>query len=292
MNKKSAFIALIGSPNAGKSTLLNKLIGEKLSIVSPKPQTTRNLINGIMIEGEYQFVFVDTPGITKSKTKLEKIMVKNAWSAVRDVDLIALLVDSKRGMTQNIEQIINELKSSGKKAILLLNKIDLVKKNDLLTLADRLNKFEIFTDIFMISALTGHGLPDLFNSFKDSAKVSPWPYVEDEITNVPTRFMAAELVREQLFIQLDEELPYNLSVDIEKWEEVRENEVKIYAVIYTAKDSHKKIILGKAGSMIKEIGQAARMEMEEILGHKVHLFLFVKVKENFDEQVKNDFDSI
>ncbi|MFN7038676.1 MAG: GTPase Era [Alphaproteobacteria bacterium] len=279
--KKCSHIALIGSPNAGKSTLLNNLIGSKISIISPKVQTTRNMINGICIYDNAQLIFIDTPGIFTPSGKLEKAIVKVAWRGVSDAEQIALLIDSKKGIDKNTQNIIDALVTKNLKACLILNKIDLVKRTQLLLLAEELSKYENFTNIFMISALTGEGVEDLKKHFRDNADISEWLYPEDEITTLPKRFFATELVREQLFLNLDQELPYNLAVECEKWEEFDNGEVKINLVIYITRDSQKKIIIGKAGSMIKKIGQTAREELEEMLEQKVHLFIFIKVRENW-----------
>jgi GTP-binding protein Era len=279
MNKKFSFIALIGAPNAGKSTLLNQLVGSKIAIVTPKVQTTRSLINGICIHENAQLVFIDTPGIFTPKLKLEKKMVEAAWSGFSDADMTGLIIDSKRSICDNTQNIIDKIVERKKKVTLILNKIDLIPKDKLLSLVERLNAFGIFDRIFMISALTGDGVNDLKDYFANQATPGPWLYPEDEMTTIPKRFLASEIVREKLFMKLSEELPYNLAVDTEKWEELDNGSVKINQVIYTTRESHKTIIIGKSGHLLKQIGQSARMELENILGQKVHLFLFVKVRD-------------
>jgi GTP-binding protein Era len=279
VNKKFSFIALIGAPNAGKSTLLNQLVGSKIAIVTPKVQTTRNLINGICIHENAQLVFIDTPGIFTPKLKLEKKMVDAAWSGFSDADMTGLIIDSKRSICDNTQNIINKIIERKKTVTLILNKIDLIAKDKLLALIEKLNAFGIFNRIFMISALTGDGVSDLKNYFASESIAGPWLYPEDEMTTIPKRFLASEIVREKLFMKLSEELPYNLAVDTEKWEELDNGSVKINQIIYTTRESHKTIIIGKSGSLLKQIGQSARMELENILGQKVHLFLFVKVRD-------------
>jgi GTPase len=283
LNTKCSFIALIGAPNAGKSTLLNHLVGSKIAIITPKVQTTRNLINGICIHQNSQLIFVDTPGIFTPKLKLEKQLVQTAWNGFRDADLVGLLIDARKELTRDIEEIIAKIIQSKRQVTLILNKIDLVDKNKLLALAQKLDAHGIFNKIFMISALKGDGVNDLKDYFAEKSMPSPWLYPEDAITTIPKKFLACEIIREKLFMQLEQELPYNLSVQAEKWEELANGGVKIYQVIYTTKASHKNIIIGKGGHLLKKIGQAARIELEEILGQKVHLFLFVKVKENWPD---------
>jgi len=280
----SAFIALLGSPNAGKSTLLNQLIGGKVAIVSPKVQTTRTTMNGICIEGNAQLVFIDTPGIFIPSKPLERAIVRAAWEGFKAADQIAVIVDSKRGICKNTRQIIESLQQKNARAILVLNKIDLIKPHTLLALAQELNGFGIFDETFMISALKGDGVPDLRKYFAKNAPVSPWHYDDDMMTDAPLRFLAAEITREQLFLRLNEELPYSLSVQVEKWEEKDNGSVAIHQMIYVMKETQKMIIVGKGGNMIKLIGEKARKEIEKMLGQKVHLYLFVKVQENWTEE--------
>lgn len=282
--KSCSFIALIGAPNAGKSTLLNQLIGSKVSIVSPKIQTTRNVVTGICMEGNAQLVFFDTPGIFTphpSRT-LEKAMVSAAWGQLEDADLLCLLVDASRAVSDETKSIISTLKERKKQAILILNKIDLVEKPKLLELAQKFHEEGVFTDIFMASATTGDGVKDLRKFFAGKATPGPWMYPEDQISTAPQRFIAAEITREKLFLHLQQELPYNLTVVTEKFEE-RKNDIKLYQAIFVTRDNHKKIILGKGGSLIKRIGEEARKELGKVLGRKVHLFLFVKVREDWVE---------
>ncbi|MFV9875979.1 MAG: GTPase Era [Rickettsiales endosymbiont of Dermacentor nuttalli] len=280
---KCSFIALIGSPSAGKSTLLNQLVGSKISIVSPKVQTTRNIINGITIHEESQLIFVDTPGIFnyKSSKKLEQAIVSHAWSGINDVDQIAVLVDAKRGICENTRLIIKSLKNKNIRVELILNKTDLVKKTDLLSLADSLQQYGIFNNIFMVSALKNDGILELKEFFAKQASIGPWLYPEDEMTTIPKSFLASEIVREKLFLFLQNELPYNLTVVTDTWEELEDGSAKIYQTIYTNKESHKKIIIGQNGQFLKKVGKIARQELEGLFDQKMHLFLFVKVRENW-----------
>lgn len=281
--QKCAFVALLGSPNAGKSTLLNQLVGSKISIVTPKVQTTRTTINGICMAGDTQLVFIDTPGIFLPKRALEKAMVKAAWEGSANADIATLLIDSKRGLDAGTKLILEAISQKKLKAIAIINKIDLVERSTLLELAKTLDEYGIFERIFMISALKGDGVEDLTRYLAEQAPVGPWMYPEDDITNLPWRFLAAEITREQLFLRLDQELPYSLTVDTEHWEEMENGQVKIHQVIYVMKESQKMIIIGKGGSMIKAVGTAAKQQLKRQLGKKVHLYLFVKVKENWVE---------
>lgn len=281
--QKCAFVALLGSPNAGKSTLLNQLVGSKISIVTPKVQTTRTTINGICMAGDTQLVFIDTPGIFLPKRALEKAMVKAAWEGSASADIATLLIDSKRGLDAGTKLILEAISQKKLKAIAIINKIDLVERSTLLELAKTLDEYGIFERIFMISALKGDGVEDLTRYLAEQAPVGPWMYPEDDITNLPWRFLAAEITREQLFLRLDQELPYSLTVDTEHWEEMENGQVKIHQVIYVMKESQKMIIIGKGGSMIKAVGTAAKQQLKRQLGKKVHLYLFVKVKENWVE---------
>ncbi|AIL65781.1 GTPase Era [Rickettsiales bacterium Ac37b] len=280
---KCSFIALIGSPNAGKSTLLNQLIGSKISIVSPKVQTTRNIIHGITIHEDSQLIFVDTPGIFHHKVskKLEQAIVSQAWSGISGVNQIAVLVDAKRGICENTQLIIQGLKNKNIRAELILNKTDLVKKPELLALAKQLQQYEIFNNIFMVSALKNDGIFELKQFFAKQASPGPWLYPEDEMTTIPKRFLAAEIVREKLFLFLQNELPYNLTVVTDTWEELDNNSAKLHQTIYTNRASHKKIIIGQNGQMLKKVGETARLELEKLFDQKIHLFLFVKIRENW-----------
>lgn len=287
MNQKFSLIALIGAPNAGKSTLLNQLVGSKIAIVTPKSQTTRNIINGICIHQNAQLVFIDTPGIFIPKQRLDKKMVDNAWSGFADADMVALIVDSKKSICENTRNIIKRIVERKKIITLILNKIDLIPKIKLLSLAKELNEFSIFNQIFMISALTGDGINDVKNYFAYNAESGPWLYPEEEITTIPKRFLASEIVREKLFMKLSKELPYNITVDTEKWQELNDGSVKINQIIYTTKQSYKNIIIGKYGHLLKQIGQSARLELENIFEQKIHLFLFVKIKKELSYDIIN-----
>ena len=287
----AGFVALIGAPNSGKSTLLNALVGAKVSIVSRKVQTTRARVLGIAIEGAAQIVFVDTPGIFAPRKRLDRAMVAAAWQGAEDADLVALLVDAHQNVRANdreTEAIVAKLagsgrKAAGRKAVLVLNKVDLVNPPQLLGLAERLNRTGVFTDIFMISALTGDGVGDLRRHFAKAMPPGPWLYPEDQISDMPDRLLAAELVREQLFEQLHQELPYALTVETEAWEERQDGSVKIDATIFVERDSQRAIVLGKGGERIKAVGAAARKELEGLFERRVHLFLFVKVREKWQD---------
>jgi GTP-binding protein Era len=284
-------VALIGAPNSGKSTLLNALVGAKVSIVSRKVQTTRARVLGIAIEGAAQIVFVDTPGIFAPRKRLDRAMVAAAWQGAEDADLVALLVDAHqnvRATDRETEAIVAKLAESGRKAaggkaVLVLNKVDLVNPPQLLGLAERLNRTGVFTDIFMISALTGDGVGDLRRHFAKEMPEGPWLYPEDQISDMPDRLLAAEIVREQLFEQLHQELPYALTVETEAWDERKDGSVKIDATIFVERESQRAIVLGKGGERIKMVGAAARKELEALFERRVHLFLFVKVREKWQD---------
>lgn len=284
-NPRCGFVALVGAPNAGKSTLLNAMIGAKVSIVSPKVQTTRSRVLGITIEGDSQILFVDTPGIFTPKKRLERAMVAAAWQGANDADLVGVLVDaSRRGIDDDTRGIVESLKEQQRKAILILNKIDLVKhRENLLGLTAELNEAGIFTDTFMVSASTGDGVQDLRRFLAERLPEGPWLYPEDQISDMPMRLLAAEVTREKLFLQLHQELPYAATVETEEWEEFQDGSVKIRQVVYVQRESQKAIVLGKGGARIKQIGQAARSELEAFLERRVHLMLFVKVRENWTE---------
>mgnify|MGYP001195388763 CR=1 FL=1 len=283
---RAGFVALIGAPNSGKSTLLNALVGAKVSIVSKKVQTTRTRVLGIALEGAAQIVFVDTPGIFAPKKRLDRAMVAAAWQGAEDADLVALLVDAHanvRATDRETEAIVAKLAESGRKAagrqaVLVLNKVDLVNPPQLLGLAERLNRGGLFTDTFMVSALTGDGVGDLRRHFAKAMPEGPWLYPEDQISDMPDRLLAAELVREQLFEQLHQELPYALTVETEAWEERKDGSVKIDCTIFVERESQRAIVLGKGGERIKAVGAAARKELEALFERRVHLFLFVKVR--------------
>jgi GTP-binding protein Era len=280
---RSGFVALIGATNAGKSTLVNRLVGAKVSIVSHKVQTTRAIIRGIAIHDRAQIVFMDTPGIFKPRRRLDRAMVTTAWGGARDADIIVLLIDSERGIKGDAEKILEALKDVQQPKILLLNKIDQVKREDLLQLAQNANEMVNFEATFMISALNGSGCDDLMNYLSSALPEGPWYYPEDQISDLPMRQLAAEITREKLFLRLHQELPYASHVETEKWEERKDGSVRIEQVIYVERDSQKKIALGKNGDAIKSISTAARKEISEILEQTVHLFLFVKVRENWGD---------
>lgn len=280
-NKKCITVTLAGVPNAGKSTLMNYLVGEKVSIVSPKVQTTRDLIRGILVEDNAQIIFIDTPGvfIPKKTRLLERKIVKTAWSGIMNGDIVCLLIDVKDGFTSKIKTILDSLKEKEIKAILVLNKVDLIKKSKLLELTKQLTDYyPDFDKVFMISAKTGHGVEDLKKYLIESAPESEWIYPEDEVTDVPMKFMTSEITREKLFLNLKEELPYSVDVVTESWEEFDNGDLKINQVIFVLKENQKSIVLGKRGSMIKRVNMQAREEIKELTERKVHLYLFVKVK--------------
>jgi len=277
----SGFVALIGASNAGKSTLLNQLVGTKVSIVTHKVQTTRALIRGIVVQNHTQIVFVDTPGIFEPKRRLDSAMVSTAWGGARDADLVLVLIDAQSGLGEQNQRIIDGLAPIKHRKILILNKVDRVKRPTLLQLSAELNERAEFERTFMISALTGSGCVDLLNFVSSALPEGPWYYPEDQISDLPMRQLAAEITREKLFLRLHDELPYSSTVETERWEERKDGSVKIDQVIYVERNSQKKIVLGKSGETIKAIGQAARKELCEILEQTVHLFLFVKVRETW-----------
>jgi len=282
-SRRCGFVALIGAPNTGKSTLLNRLVGAKVSIVTPKVQTTRTRVLGITLRGAAQVIFIDTPGIFQPRRRLDRAMVAAAWSGAADADLVVLLVDAEKGVTGDTGRIVEGLGKAGRKAILALNKIDLVRRESLLALSAELNETGIFTDTFMISAATGDGVDDLMDALITRLPEGPWLYPEDQLSDMPERLLAAEITREKLFLQLRQELPYALTVETEEWEERPDGSVRVGQVIYVQRDSQKAIVLGRGGQRIKSVGAAAREELEGMLGCKVHLFLFVKVREKWGE---------
>ena len=279
---RCGFVAIIGAPNAGKSTLINQLVGAKVSIVTHKVQTTRTRVRAVTIVDDAQIIFVDTPGIFKPRRKLDEAMVDAAWGGAADADVVALLVDVRRGLDEENERIIEGLKKVGRKAILVLNKIDLIERPKLLELADAFNKAFPFEATFMISALKGDGVDDLKHYLAERMPPGPWLYPEDQLSDLPLRLLAAEITREKLYLRLHDELPYASHVETESWEERPDGSVRIEQVIYVLRDSQKKIVIGKGGQTIKAIGKAAREELSALLGRKVHLFLFVKVREHSD----------
>ena len=278
---RCGFVALIGAPNAGKSTLINRLVGTKVSIVSRKVQTTRGIVRGIAIFGRSEVVFVDTPGIFRPKRRLDRAMVETAWTGARDADLTALLIDAGRGLDEEAREICEKLGEIGGPKILLLNKIDTVNREMLLSLAAEANSLATFSHTFMISALTGDGLDDFSNYLAGAVPPGPFLYPEDEVSDVPLRQLAAEITREKLFERLHQELPYASTVETESWKEQPDGSVRIEQVIFIERDSQKKIVIGKGGDTIKAISIAARKEIAEIVERPVHLFLFVKVREKW-----------
>jgi GTPase len=286
---RAGFVALIGEPNAGKSTLLNRMVGAKVSIVTHKVQTTRTRIRGVAIEGPAQIVFVDTPGLFRPRRRLDRAMVAAAWGGAADADVVVLLVEAHRGLTEGVEAILAALRertAPGQIVALAINKIDRVKPDALLVLADRLNKAFAFERTFMISAEKGHGVEDLRRWLAETLPEGPWLYPEDQIADLPLRMIAAEITREKCTLRLHEELPYQLTVETEAWEDRKDGSTRIDQVIYVARDGHKGIVLGHRGETVKAIGQAARAEIAEFLGRKVHLFLQVKVRPNWQEEAE------
>ena len=280
---RCGFVALIGAPNAGKSTITNNFVGSKVSIVSPKVQTTRTLVKGIGIYDNTQIIFVDTPGIFKPKRRLDRAMVGSAWDGALDADIVVLVVDAKRGFDDETRSIIAKLNKRKIEAVLVLNKIDLVAKEKLLGLSQALNQEGKFKETFFISALNGQCTDDFYKYLAEHLPESPWYYPEDQISDMPLKLLAAEIVREKLFLFLRQELPYALTVEPELWERREDDSIRAEITIYVEKDNQKVIVLGHGGQMIKRIGQAARKEIEELLEERVHLFLFVKVRENWQE---------
>lgn len=280
---RCGFIALIGAPNVGKSTLVNALVGTKVSIVTPKVQTTRALLRGIAIEGPAQLVFIDTPGIFAPRRRLDRAMVSTAWSGAHDADLVGFIIDAKRGIDDEAEMILGRLAEVRQPAVLILNKVDLVEKASLLTLAQEANAKAKFDATFMIAALTGYGVPDVKAWFAARAPLGPWHYPADEISDAPLRSLAAEITREKLYLRLHQELPYQSTVETEVWKDVKGGAVRIEQTIYVERESQRKIVLGKGGATIKAIGAESRKELAEILERGVHLFLFVKVREGWGD---------
>jgi GTP-binding protein Era len=282
--RRCGFVALIGAPNAGKSTLLNALVGQKVSIVSRKAQTTRALIRGIVIEGEAQIIFVDTPGIFAPKRRLDRAMVKSAWTGAEEADISALLIDARKGLDEESEAILERLVSERGRKLLILNKTDaLPDKRALIPLTAKLNERLGFDETFMVSALEGDGVPELRHSLAALMPLGPWHYPEDQLSDMPMRMLAAEITREKLYDRLHQELPYRSTVETTAWEAARGGAVRIEQTIYVERESQRKIVLGKDGQTIKAIGAASRRELEEITEGRVHLFLFVKVRENWGE---------
>lgn len=280
---KAGFVAVLGAPNAGKSTLVNQLVGSKVSIVSSKVQTTRARVLGIVMRQEAQVVLMDTPGIFAPKRRLDRAMVAAAWTGAEDADALLLLIDAKKGYDAESQAIVLRLKEQGKRALLALNKVDQADKAKLLKLAETLHAEGCFDEVFMISALSGDGCGKLIERLAERMPEGPYLFPEDELSDMPQRLLAAEVVREQLYHKLHQELPYQATVETEAWEDRKDGSVKIDVTIYVERDGQKSIVLGEKGQMVKAIGSAARQELEELLERKVHLFLFVKVRENWQE---------
>ncbi len=288
---RCGFTAVIGAPNAGKSTLVNALVGSKVAIVSPKVQTTRMNVRGVAMRGETQIVFVDTPGIFKPRRRLDRAMVAAAWSGAGDADAVIHLVDAAEVVERpgghavaDTASIIEGLKVSGRKVALALNKIDAMKHEQLLPLAEKLNASGVYEQVFMISALKGDGLDALSDWCVAKMKEGPWLYPADQAADIPSRLLAAEITREKIYLRLHDELPYASTVETEKWEDKKDGSVKIDQIIYVQRDSQKPIVLGKKGATIKMIGELARKELEQIFDRRVHLFLFVKVREDWADK--------
>ncbi|MEQ9640928.1 MAG: GTPase Era [Alphaproteobacteria bacterium] len=280
---RCGYVAVIGAPNAGKSTLTNQIVGAKISIVTPKVQTTRGRVTAIAMVDRAQLVFVDTPGIFAPKRRLDRAMVEAAWVGARDADQVVAMIDATQGLDRQASAILEALAQINGRKILALNKVDLVKPAMLLALSEAANKQAGFNATFMISALAGDGVADLAADLARHAPEGPWLYPEDQLADMPERLLASEVTREKLFLQLQQELPYALTVETESWEERPDGAVKINQVIYVGRDSQKAIVLGHKGARIKQIGQASRIELAEFLGRPVHLFLFVKVRPNWSD---------
>ena len=288
MTTRAGFVALIGEPNAGKSTLLNRMVGAKVSIVTHKVQTTRARIRGVAIEGDAQLVFVDTPGLFTPRRRLDRAMVAAAWGGAGDADLVVLLIEAHRGVTEGVERILEGIGElpKGRRVALAINKIDKVKSEALLSLTKDLNDRFDFTETFMISAEKGHGVEALRHWLSREVPAGPWLYPEDQIADMPMRMIAAEITREKLTLRLHQELPYQLTVETENWEERKDGAAKIDQIIYVMRDGHKGIVLGKKGETIKAVSQAARIELEEFLGRRVHLFTQVKVRPGWMDEAE------
>jgi GTP-binding protein Era len=280
---RCGFVALIGAPNAGKSTLLNALVGSKVTIVSHKVQTTRALIRGIAIEGQSQLIFVDTPGIFAPKRRLDRAMVKTAWSGAHEADLVGVLIDARKGIDEETEALLGRLAEVAGPKILILNKIDLVPRDTLLLLTKIANEKAKFESTFMISALKRDGVADLKAWLAERMPPSPWLYPPDQMSDAPLRQLAAEITREKLFERLHQELPYHSTVETESWKELRGGKIRVEQTIYVERESQRKIVLGKGGATIKAIGESSRRELAEIVEGKVDLFLFVKVREGWGD---------
>ncbi len=288
MTTRAGFVALIGEPNAGKSTLLNRMVGAKVSIVTHKVQTTRARLRGVAMEGDAQLIFVDTPGLFRPRRRLDRAMVAAAWTGAADADVVVLLIEAHRGLTEGVQAILDGLreKGGGRPVALAINKIDRVRSEVLLGLAEEMNAAFDFAETFMISAEKGHGVDDLRAWLARTVPEGPWLYPEDQIADLPMRMIAAEITREKLTLRLHQELPYQLTVETESWDERKDDSVRIEQLVYVVRDGHKGIVLGSKGETIKAVGQAARAELEEFLGRKVHLFLQVKVRPGWQDEAE------
>ena len=289
---RAGFIAVVGAPNVGKSSLINRLVGTKVSIVSPKVQTTRTRVLGICMAGTAQVIFIDTPGIFQPRRRLDRAMVAAAWGGAGDADHVLLLVDAARDIDNNTRDIIDKLRGSGRRAVLAINKVDIVKKPYLLALTATLQDPDLFTKTFMISATSGDGVNDLLAYLAGLLPAGPWLFPEDQVSDMPERLLAAEITREKLYLELHQELPYATTVETESWEYKPDGSIRISQVVYVERDTQKAIVLGKGGRQIKRIGVKARQELQEILDTNVHLFVFVKVREKWgdDPERYRDWD--
>jgi GTPase len=283
MTERCGLVAIVGAPNAGKSTLVNALVGQKVAIVSPKAQTTRTRLMGVAIEGSAQIMLVDTPGIFEPRRRLDRAMVQAAWGGAADADVIALIVDAKAGLGPKVMSIVEGLKSRPAPKLLVLNKVDIAAKDKLLIHTQRLTDALPFESVFMVSATTGDGIADLKRALAERVPEGPWHFPEDQVSDVTDRMLAAEVTREQLYLQLHAELPYASAVETEQYKEREDGSVEIHQQILVARPTQRAIVLGKGGQQIKTIGERARAELSRLLGVKVHLYLHVKVKEDWDE---------
>ena len=283
MAERAGLVAVVGAPNAGKSTLVNALVGQKVAIVSPKAQTTRTRLMGIAMADDVQMLLVDTPGIFEPRRRLDRAMNAAVWEGAKDADVIALVVDAAKGLNRGLEQIVQRIAERREPKILVLNKVDITKKDDLLALIAGMNERIDFTDTFMVSATTGDGVADLKAALAARMPEGPWLFPEDQVSDATDRMMAAEVTREQLYLKLHAELPYASAVETEKYEERKDGSVAIHQQILVGRPTQRAIVLGKGGTMIRQIGEAARNELAELLGRKVHLFLHVKVKPDWEE---------
>tara|TARA_B110000971_G_C19888608_1_gene444233 strand:- start:44 stop:940 length:897 start_codon:yes stop_codon:yes gene_type:complete len=281
--KKCGFVAVIGPPNAGKSTLSNALVGQKVAIVTQKAQTTRMRLRAVVMHQQSQIILVDTPGIFEAKQRFDRAMVKEAWLGVNDADQVLVVLDAARAETPEVDLMLEGLSRSEKKISLVLNKIDTVPHESLLALVQKLNDRVNFADTFLISALKGHGLDQLREQLADNMPEGPWLYPEDQAADIPSLLLASEVLREKLFLRLHEELPYSLTVETDKWEVKEDDSVRIEQTVYVRRDGQKAIVLGKGGQTMKDIGSDARRELEEMFERRIHLFVFVKVRKNWKE---------